>query len=72
MSKSIPTAKIAPADIEAKFRDLQDQVERVADDSKKKVVLGGLIGAAVLLLIIYLMGQRAGKRRRTVLQIRRL
>ena len=65
-------SKITPADIEAKFRDVQGQVDSVKDDSKKKLTLigGGL--TVLLLLAIYLIGRNAGKKKSTVLEIRRL
>ena len=72
MSKSRATQKISPADIEAKFRDIQGQVDSVAEDGKKKAAIAGTIGAVLLLLVIYLMGRRSGVRRSTVLEIRRL
>lgn len=65
-------ADITPADIEAKFRDIQGQVDLVAEDSKKRLVVAGSVIAVVLLVVIYLVGQRTGKRKSTVLEIRRL
>ena len=35
------TTKISPADIEAKLRDVQGQVDTVKNDSKKKALIGG-------------------------------
>lgn len=66
------TAGITPADIEAKFRDIQGQVDVVAEDGKKKLALAGGIIGVILLLIIYVLGRRAGKRQSSVLEIRRL
>ncbi len=66
------TSKITPADIESKFRDIQGQVDTVAEDSKKKVAIAGSVFAVILLLIIYTMGKSAGKKKSTVLEIRRL
>lgn len=65
-------SKITPADIESKFREIQGQVDTVSEDSKKQVVVGGTIFAIILLAIIYLMGQKSGKKKSTVLEIRRL
>lgn len=65
-------ADITPADIEAKFRDIQGQIDVVAEDGKKKFVIIGTAGAVVLLLVMYVLGRRAGKRKSTVLEIRRL
>ncbi len=65
------TAGITPADIEAKFRDIQGQVDVVAEDSKKKMALAGGAGALIILLIVYVLGRRNGKRKSSVLEIRR-
>ncbi|MGH1493236.1 MAG: hypothetical protein ACRBK7_28205 [Acidimicrobiales bacterium] len=65
------TAGITPADIEAKFRDIQGQVEVVAEDSKKKMALTGSAVALVILLIVYLFGRKTGKKKSSVLEIRR-
>ncbi len=66
------TTKITPADLEAKFRDIQGQVDTVAEDGKKKAVVGGSAVAVILLLIIYVLGRNAGKKKSTVVEIRRL
>jgi len=66
------TAGITPADIEAKFRDIQGQVDVVAEDGKKKMALAGGAVGIVLLLIIYILGRKAGKKQSSVLEIRRL
>lgn len=65
------TAGITPADIEAKFRDIQGQVDVVAEDSKKRVAIGGGAVALLIVLIVYVMGRRAGKKKSSVLEIRR-
>jgi hypothetical protein len=66
------TAGITPADIEAKFRDIQGQMDVVAEDSKKKVALAGAALTVILLLIVYVVGRNAGKKTSSVLEIRRL
>ncbi len=63
---------ITPADIETKIRDIQSQVEVVADDSRRKAIIGGLIAAAVAMLIVYLIGRSAGRRTSSVVEIRRI
>lgn len=65
-------SKITPADIENKFREVQGQVDTVAQDSKKKAAVAGSAMAVILLIIIYVMGRNAGKKQSTVLEIRRL
>ncbi len=66
------TTGITPADLEAKFRDIQGQVNVVAEDSKKRVAMAGAVLGVILLVLIYLSGRRAGKRSSSVLEIRRL
>lgn len=66
------TAGITPADIEAKFRDIQGQVDVVAEDGKKKLALAGGVIGVILLLVIYVLGRKAGKKQSSVLEIRRL
>ncbi|MGH1502870.1 MAG: hypothetical protein ACRBI6_04890 [Acidimicrobiales bacterium] len=66
------TTKITPSDIESKIRDIQGQVDTVAEDSKKKVAIGGSVVAMLLLFIIYTMGKKSGQKKSTVLEIRRL
>ncbi len=66
------TAGITPADIEAKFRDIQGQMDVVAEDSKKKVAIAASVLAVILLLIVYVIGRNAGKKTSSVLEIRRL
>lgn len=64
--------KITPADIETKLRDIQNQVEVVAEDSQKKVLMGGLIAAVILIVIVYVLGRQAGRRNSSVVEIRRI
>ena len=66
------TAGITPADIEAKFRDIQGQMDVVAEDSKKKLAVGATVLAVVILLTVYVFGRKAGKKSSSVLEIRRL
>ncbi len=66
------TSKITPADLESKFREVQGQVDTVATDSKKQMVIAGSVIAVLLLIVIYAMGRKAGKKKSTVLEIRRL
>jgi len=66
------TAGITPADIEAKFRDIQGQVDVVAENGKRKLALVGGVVGILLLLVIYVLGRKAGKKSSSVLEIRRL
>ena len=63
---------ITPADIEAKFREVQGQFDAVAAGGKRRLALVGAVGGVVLIVVVYLVGRRSGRRRSTVLEIRRL
>lgn len=65
-------AKVTRSDIEEKFRELQTEMTVAADSAKGKVTAAAVAGAVLLLVLVYLFGRKAGKRRSTVVEIRRL
>jgi len=63
---------ITRTDLESKFREIQDDVQgKVVSkrDTMKAVAIGGGI---VVLLIFYVLGRRSGKRKTTIVEIRRV
>lgn len=69
-----PTATdpITRADIEAKFRQIQGDVE-TGVESGRDIGRIALIGGAVLgVLIIYYLGRRHGRKKRTIVEIKRV
>ncbi|MFN0091005.1 MAG: hypothetical protein ACKVWR_12170 [Acidimicrobiales bacterium] len=64
--------KVTRADIEAKFRELQGGVEDVAEQAKGYAAYVGAGIAVVVVVLIFLLGRRSGKRRSTVVEIRRV
>ncbi len=68
----ITPSDITPSDIEAKFRQVQGQLDVVAAGGKRKLAMAGAAAGLMLVLLVYVMGRRAGKKRSTVLEIRRL
>ena len=65
-------AKITKADIEAKFREVQQELTSTAERAKGKVYLVAGAGGVLFLLLVFLLGRRSGKKRSTVVEIRRL
>ena len=59
-------------DIESKLRQLRGEVTDVGNASKGYVIAAGVVLAAGLLAGAYLLGRRKGKRRTTVVEIRRV
>ncbi|MEY3147469.1 MAG: hypothetical protein RL688_688 [Actinomycetota bacterium] len=64
MAQTAKTERISREDIEAKLRAVEDRKSTVM------VVAGGI--GVILVVVFFLLGRRSGKRRSTVVEIRRL
>jgi hypothetical protein len=65
-------ANITRDDIEAKLRDLKGGVDDRTKAAKDAVVPYAIFGAIVVLLLAYLIGKRVGKKKSTIVEIRRI
>lgn len=64
--------RITRADIEAKFGELQGDVESAGEAAKGVgLVVAGVVAVA-LLGAVFLLGKRRGKRKTTTIEIRRV
>ena len=66
------SGRITRADIEAKLRAIRDDIEPVGEQAKGGVMAAAPVVVAVLLIGAYLLGKRSGKKRRAVIEIKRL
>lgn len=64
--------RITRADIEGKLRDMRGEVEETAEATKAPTMAIGAGVAAVIVIAAFLMGKRRGRRRSTVVEIRRV
>jgi hypothetical protein len=64
--------KISRDDIEAKFRELQGEVEVVGEQAMNKVIVAGAVIAVVVVVVAFALGRRRGTKKRTVVEIRRI
>jgi hypothetical protein len=64
--------KITPEDLEKKFRTLQGEVQGAVDDKKPAVAGIAAGGGLLLLILVFLIGKRSGKRRSSIVEIRRI
>ena len=64
--------KITRDDIEAKFRELQGEVEVVGEEAMNKALVAGAVVIAVVVVIAFALGRRRGTKKRTVVEIRRI
>lgn len=66
------TGDVTRNDIEAKLRELRGEVDAVAETAKGPAVVIGAVAAVALLAAVYLLGRRKGKKRTTVVEVRRV
>lgn len=59
-------------DIESKLREIRGEVEEVGSASKGYAVAAGAVVLAAVVAGAYLLGRRKGKKRNTVVEIRRV
>lgn len=67
-----PDARITPDDIRAKFSELQGEVDSTAEAAKSTALTVGAVVVTVVVLGVFLMGRRRGRKRTTVVEIRRV
>jgi hypothetical protein len=67
-----PDAKITRDDIEAKLREIQGEVGQRTEAAKVPVIAVAVGVALVTVAAAYFLGHRRGRRRQTVLEIRRI
>ena len=73
MAKRAPaTGKITRDDLEAKFADLQSGIQGKVESKKSTLITVAGVGAVVLMLIVFMLGKRSGKRKTTLVEIRRV
>lgn len=66
------TDRITPEDIEAKFRELRDEGEETADTAKSYVLAAAAAAGVVVFVVAFTLGKRRGKKKSTVVEIRRI
>ena len=65
------TRRVSKSDIEQRLRDLQGGVEDKIASQRQKII-GAVVAVGVLsLLLSFFLGRRAGKKKNTVVEIRR-
>lgn len=66
------TTKITADDVEHKLRAFQGQIQGKVDEKKNTLFAAGAGVATILMLIFFLLGKRSGKKKSTIVQIKRL
>jgi hypothetical protein len=66
------TDRITRDDIESKLRQIRGEVTDVGNASKSYVLAAGVLALTGIVAGAYLLGRRKGKRRATVVEVRRV
>lgn len=72
MSGGNGSGSITRSDIEAKLRSIRDSIEPVSEQAKGGLKAAIPVIAAVVVVAAYVIGRRSGKKRRAVIEIRRV
>jgi uncharacterized membrane protein YjjB (DUF3815 family) len=63
---------ITPHQIEDKFRELQGEVDTTAEATKSTAIAIGAALAVGIVVVAFVIGRRRGRKRTTVVEIRRV
>lgn len=64
--------RITRADIEAKLEELQGEVDEGVESARGVAIVVGVGAVVVGVVLAYWLGRRAGRKRQTVVEVRRL
>ena len=69
---SAPIGPITREDIEARFRDIQGEASAVETDARDYLGIAVAAVAVTVVVVAFVLGSRRGRKRRTVVEIRRV
>ena len=74
MAKAAPTTgpRITRDDLEQRFSALQGDIKGAVASRKQTLITGASVVASMLMLIVFLLGKRSGRRKTTLVEIRRV
>lgn len=62
---------ITREELEDKFQALQDELQFKVADKKSSIAAALTIGGSLIVVLSYMLGRRRGRKRRSVVEIRR-
>jgi len=65
-------APIDRDDIEAKFRELQGEVEIIGEEARSYGITAAVAAVVVVVAVAFVLGRRRGRRNRTIVEVRRI
>lgn len=64
--------RITPSDIRSKLEEIQGDVDEAAGAARPIALMAGVAVGAAVLVGVYLLGRRKGRKRSTIVEIRRV
>ena len=64
--------RVTRVDIEAKLRQIKGEVDETVDTTKPYAVIAGAAGAVAVIGLTYFFGIRRGKKKTTIVEVRRV
>lgn len=63
---------VSRGDIEAKLREIRGEVETAGNSVKQYAIVAGAVVAVAVVALAFTLGKRKGKRKTTVVEVRRV
>jgi hypothetical protein len=67
-----PDGPISKADIQAKLQEIKGEVDETTDSAKPIMLAAGVALAVGVVAIAYILGRRRGRKKTTVVEVRRI
>jgi hypothetical protein len=66
------TTKITREELESKLKSFQDDLQGKVEGRKQSIATTVAVVGLVMLVIVFLLGKRAGRKKTTIVEIRRI
>ena len=63
---------VTRASIEAKLREIRGEIDTTTESARPYVMVAGIAAAVVVVGMAYLLGKRKGKKKTTLVEVRRV
>lgn len=70
--REAPTRPVTRRDIEEKLAEIQDEARATRERAKAPLLAAGAVAVTALVVGAYLLGRRKGRRRSTIVEVRRV
>ena len=70
--QAVAPTKITRNDLEQRFRSIQEDAQAKLNDKKSTIATVATVGGILLVLLVFVLGRRSGKKKTTLVEIRRV